>query len=222
MGLEVVNVIEDLDPNWPLGDDPVSQGDDHIRNTKKAVQGSFPNLGPNPVTKTAEEINASGIPTGSMIITAAAGASSGYLLCDGLAVSRTTYADLFAAIGVVYGDGDGATTFNLPDMRDHSPAGSSASNVLGASEGSDTWDANQLPRHTHTMGAGGAHQHQLQSSSFQNTSGNDRVVDSEHDSSDLVATQLDGAHQHIINNTGDSATADNRQKTLYLNYIIKT
>ena len=54
MGLEVVNVIEDLDPNWPLGDDPVSQGDDHIRNIKKAVQGSFPNLGPNPVTKTAD------------------------------------------------------------------------------------------------------------------------------------------------------------------------
>lgn len=41
----------------------------------------------------------------------------GYLVCDGSAISRTTYADLFAAIGVIYGSGDGSTTFNLPDAR---------------------------------------------------------------------------------------------------------
>ncbi len=42
---------------------------------------------------------------------------SGWLLCDGTAISRTTYADLFAIIGTNYGAGDGATTFNLPDLR---------------------------------------------------------------------------------------------------------
>lgn len=42
---------------------------------------------------------------------------TGWLLCDGSAVSRTTYARLFAAIGTVYGVGDGSTTFNLPDLR---------------------------------------------------------------------------------------------------------
>lgn len=41
---------------------------------------------------------------------------TGYLLCDGSAVSRTTYADLFAAIGTTYGSGDGSTTFNLPNF----------------------------------------------------------------------------------------------------------
>lgn len=44
-------------------------------------------------------------------------APAGWLICDGQAVSRTTYADLFAVIGVTYGDGDGSTTFNLPDAR---------------------------------------------------------------------------------------------------------
>lgn len=42
---------------------------------------------------------------------------SGYLICDGSAISRTTYANLFALIGVMYGSGDGSTTFNLPDYR---------------------------------------------------------------------------------------------------------
>jgi len=41
----------------------------------------------------------------------------GYLLCDGSAVSRTTYADLFAVVGTAWGIGDGSTTFNLPDLR---------------------------------------------------------------------------------------------------------
>jgi len=44
-------------------------------------------------------------------------APTGWLECDGSAVSRTTYADLFTAIGTTYGVGDGSTTFNLPDLR---------------------------------------------------------------------------------------------------------
>ena len=43
---------------------------------------------------------------------------SGCLLCNGAAVSRTTYADLFALLGTTFGEGDGSTTFNLPDFRD--------------------------------------------------------------------------------------------------------
>lgn len=42
---------------------------------------------------------------------------TGYLVCNGQAVSRTTYADLFAAVGVVFGPGNGTTTFNIPDLR---------------------------------------------------------------------------------------------------------
>lgn len=47
----------------------------------------------------------------------------GYLLCDGAAVSRATYAALFAVIGTSYGEGDGSTTFNLPDLRARMPFG---------------------------------------------------------------------------------------------------
>ena len=51
---------------------------------------------------------------------------SDFLLCDGSAVSRTTYADLFAVIGTTYGTGDGSTTFNLPNMVGRFPEGASS------------------------------------------------------------------------------------------------
>lgn len=62
-------------------------------------------------------------PTGAVIGFAGSSAPSGWLLCDGSAVSRTTYADLFTAIGTSYGVGDGSTTFNLPDLRGRVPVG---------------------------------------------------------------------------------------------------
>lgn len=48
---------------------------------------------------------------------------NGYLLCNGQAVSRTTYAELFAVIGTAFGSGDGSTTFNIPDLREAVPKG---------------------------------------------------------------------------------------------------
>lgn len=56
------------------------------------------------------------MPAGVIVPFAGTTVPAGYLLCDGSAVSRTTYADLFAAIGTTYGAGDGNTTFNLPKL----------------------------------------------------------------------------------------------------------
>jgi microcystin-dependent protein len=57
------------------------------------------------------------IPPGSVTSFAGPNAPAGWLICDGSLVSRTTYADLFAAIGTAHGSGDGSTTFQLPDYR---------------------------------------------------------------------------------------------------------
>ena len=57
------------------------------------------------------------VPTGSVHVMATTTAPSGYLKCNGAAVSRTTYADLFAIIGTTWGEGDGSSTFNVPDLR---------------------------------------------------------------------------------------------------------
>ena len=58
-----------------------------------------------------------GTETGSVIIMPVNTVPTGYLECDGSAISRTTYADLFTVISTTYGSGDGSTTFNIPDLR---------------------------------------------------------------------------------------------------------
>jgi len=68
------------------------------------------------------------LPAGTMVMYGGSTAPSGWLLADGSAVSRTTYAALFAAIGTTYGVGDGSTTFNLPDFRGVFPKGAGTTN----------------------------------------------------------------------------------------------
>lgn len=75
---------------------------------------------------TASQINAFA-PTGSITLYGAVAAPTGWLLCDGSAVSRTTYSDLFAILSTSYGVGDGSTTFNVPDLKARFPLGYSAS-----------------------------------------------------------------------------------------------
>ena len=75
-------------------------------------------------------------------------APTGWLLCNGAAVSRTDYAALFAVIGTTYGTGDGSTTFNLPNLQGRFPLGSSSSYALAATGGSA--DA-IVPYHNHSM-----------------------------------------------------------------------
>ena len=67
-------------------------------------------------TKGGVEIG--GMPVGSIIPSAGTTIPAGYLLCDGSAISRTTYSALFASIGTTYGAGDGNSTFNLPNLTD--------------------------------------------------------------------------------------------------------
>ena len=80
-------------------------------------------------------------------------APQGCLLCDGSAVSRTTYSKLFGVIGTTYGPGDGATTFNLPNLSGRVVIGVSSSHAIGTTGGSEsvTLTDEQLPEHTHVV-----------------------------------------------------------------------
>ena len=84
-------------------------------------------------------------------------APEGWLIADGREVSRTTYAELFAAIGTTYGAGNGSTTFNLPDMRGKVAVGRDSAdtdfNALGKTGGAKTHTLTvaEMPSHTHTQ-----------------------------------------------------------------------
>jgi len=98
------------------------------------------------------------LPAGMVMAFASHATVVGWLLCDGAAVSRTTYAKLFAVVGTGYGAGDGSTTFNLPNMTRRvimgsgGSATSTISNVLGSIGGAETHTltAIQIPAHTHS------------------------------------------------------------------------
>jgi len=90
--------------------------------------GSYPiqNLSPgtNPTdAATVSQASAGTVPVGTLLDYAGNTAPSGYLLCYGQAISRTTYADLFAILSTTWGIGDGSTTFNVPDFRGRVAAG---------------------------------------------------------------------------------------------------
>lgn len=104
-----------------------------------AISGSYSDLSDTPTipTKTSQLINDSGfltsadlLPVGSYIQFAGSQAPTGFLVCNGGAISRTTYSALFAVIGTTYGSGDGSTTFNLPNLTDRFLQGSTTSGTV--------------------------------------------------------------------------------------------
>jgi len=157
---------------------------------------------------------------------AGSSAPSGWLLAYGQDVSRTTYSDLFSAIGTTYGSGDGSTTFTLPDLRGRTVAGqddmggTSADRLtdqtgglngdtLGATGGSET--------HTLTEAELAAHSHSLGT--------NGRVQVGNDDGTAYSGKWLSGSGSTITystEDTGSDTAHNNVQPTIILNYIIKT
>lgn len=90
-------------------------------------------------------------PIGSIVSYAGATAPSGYLICNGALVSRTTYADLFAAIGTTYGAGDGSTTFKLPDLRGEFIRGLDNGRGVDSGRALGSWQVDLFKSHTHTI-----------------------------------------------------------------------
>lgn len=102
-------------------------------------------------------------PTGAITMYGGATAPTDWLLCDGSAVSRTTYSALFTAISTTYGVGDGSTTFNLPDLKGKFPVGLNSTDedfdALGETGGAKTKTIAQANLPNISTGAGTAHTH---------------------------------------------------------------
>ena len=153
------------------------------------------------VTNDDERLIVSGLlPTGAVTPFAGSVAPSGFLICDGSAVSRAGQADLFTVIGTTYGAGDGSTTFNIPDLRGKVPIGVSGSHALASTGGEETHTltVDEIPAHTHTYKK----------------------------PANLVAAQSAnigcGPHDSETGSTGGDQPHNNMPPYLTLNYIIKT
>jgi len=171
------------------------------------------------------------VPSGGIVIWSGAANNipSGWILCDGSAVSRSTYADLFAIVGTIHGSGNGSTTFNLPDLRGKFVVGYSNTDNdydVGDTGGNkqQTLAINQMPSHNHGVTDSG-HTHNLlynhgafggTSGAVTPRSGNTPVTPG---ISGRISTQTTGIS---INNTGGNTPVDVRPPYYALCYIMKT
>jgi microcystin-dependent protein len=167
------------------------------------------------------------VPTGVMMMWGTASAPTGYLLCNGAAVSRSTYSALFAVLGTTYGSGDGSTTFNVPDFRDRFPVGAGTTYSANSTGGS----ANAtLVSHTHTATSTDAgHTHNIQVSNISGASLDDRLAGS---GADYGIANVNDSGTNVKSSTasitttisteGSSGTNANLPPYLGVYFIIKT
>lgn len=187
--------------------------------------------------------------TGAVGFFAASTVPTGWLECDGSAVSRTTYAPLFAYLGTTWGSGNGSTTFNVPDFRgeflrgwDHGK-GTDSGRTFGSHQDAD----NAAHTHTGTTASNGAHSHTTSSDgSHAHSSGNGagfNLVSLKADSGSpygyqaggdslntASTTSTNGLHSHTTNSTGahthtittDSQGSEARPRNFALLPCIKT
>ena len=120
-------------------------------------------------------VQVNGTPTGGLMLWPTASPPANWLICNGSAVSRATYATLFAVVGTTFGVGDGSTTFNLPNYTDRMPIGAGSAYAVNAQGGaaSTTLTTTELPAHSHSASSSS-------SSSFLGTAGQTSNVDLSH------------------------------------------
>lgn len=162
------------------------------------------NVAPDPKDSTT-------LPIGSITLYGASTPPSGWLLCDGSAVSRTSYAALFAVISTVYGTGDGLTTFNIPNTSGKTIRGVNGTYTIGSAGGADTVTlaVNQVPPHGHSITDPG-HNHVYQYGSGTNiiSSGSTGVAQATPNNNYNTSTSVTGItlNTNSLLNSGSAVT----------------
>ena len=157
-----------------------------------------------------------GVLAGSLLMWPTASAPTGYLNCDGTAVSRTTYAALFAVVSTTFGTGDGSTTFNLPNYTNRMPYGT----TIGATGGSATTTISQanIPNYNLTVTDPGHHHLGSVYNYYNGSTGSGGYVSGINQS---TAT-TDSTTGITVSSGGSGTAATTISPYLGINFIIKT
>lgn len=159
------------------------------------------------------------VPTGSVVATASSTPSTGWLLCDGSAVSRDDYPALFATIGTNFGAGDGSTTFNLPDLRGEFIRGADAGRGVDAGRTLGSSQAGQVQTHKHAYSMGEAYG----GAPFgQSTNNNHFGTEGGTDHDNYYFWTNDGTDVDGVVNPPGVIGTETRPRNVALNYIIRT
>lgn len=162
-------------------------------------------------------VQANGSPTGVINMWGTGTAPTGWLLCDGTAVNRTTYASLFAVISTTFGIGDGSTTFNLPNYTNRMPYGTTVGTTGGSA--TTTLITANLPSHTHSItDPGHAHGYVINTLAGNNAAGS--IPDYIRQGTATTDTASTGIT--TTNATGSGTAATTISPYLGINFIIKT
>lgn len=160
------------------------------------------------------------LPAGCVVMFAAAVAPSGFIKANGAAVSRTTFARLFAAIGIQYGAGDGFTTFNVPDLRGEFLRGWDDGRNVDPGRTFGSAQAGQNAAHTHaaTVSTNGVHYHDINGTAAsagdhshnlrKASSGNNTIgayTSPANEGGSYATTETAGAHTHTVTGTASWA-----------------
>ena len=167
------------------------------------------------------------VPTGSVHMMATTTVPSGYLKCNGAAVSRTTYADLFAIVGTAHGAGDGSSTFNVPDLRGEFVRGWDDSRGVdsGRNFGSAQSDQNQQHNHSATATSTVTDPGHFHDVPYSNSDSGDGVIEesgtgfSGVEPTNSATTGISVSTSVSIANSGGSEA---RPRNIAMMYVIKT
>jgi len=135
------------------------------------------------------------VPVGTVVSFAGASAPEGWLMCDGSAVSRTTYANLWAVLSSTYGSGDGSTTFNLPNAKGRSIVGAGTGSGLTERTVSATGGAESVTL-TGAQSGTSAHGHGNTFSASTGTVSADHAHNANH--AHTASSASAGSHYHFI------------------------
>ena len=160
------------------------------------------------------------MPSGAMLQWPTATAPTGFLVCNGAAVSRTIYSALFAVVGTTFGAGDGTTTFNLPDFDNRFGVGAGDLYAVGATGGSK--DA-VVVSHTHTATVTDpGHTHTIPTTANVTTSGPNAMEDGSLNGGSYTVPSNTTGITVANSTTGESGTNKNLPPYLGIYFIIKT